>query len=162
MAEPPGTGRTTKTGTFLVTAADPESAVLADVSDRQVHTLDGNPGLERDTVLEATLATRPPMHVVWTLEAVESTWDIEVVVSDERPTQTSLEAASNLDAGEVAERERAGDGVIHLIAVPPEATAQAIEDVEDDSETRFRAARLGARQVEIRSEPGLVAVRYLP
>jgi hypothetical protein len=36
-------------------------------------------------------------------------------------------------------------------------------DVIDDREgTLSRAARLGVNRVEVRSEPGVVAVRYLP
>ncbi|MFB6094920.1 MAG: DUF5812 family protein [Halodesulfurarchaeum sp.] len=162
MSGTAGTGRTEKSGTFLVTAADPESLVLADVSDRQVHTLEENPGLDRDTVVDATLSTRPPMHVVWRLDAVESTREIEVLVSDQRPTRASSETASTLSAGDVAVEQRAGDGAIHVISVPLETTGQAVEEIAADSETRFKAARLGARLVEIRSEPGLVTVRYLP
>jgi len=46
---------------------------------------------------------------------------------------------------------------------PEEDTADAVSDVIDDREaTLSRAARLGVNRVEVRSEPGVVSVRYMP
>ncbi|ERH11829.1 MAG: hypothetical protein J07HB67_00840, partial [halophilic archaeon J07HB67] len=60
-------------------------------------------------------------------------------------------------------RERAGDGELHVITVPEERTEIAVDDVTNDRETRLlQAARAGASLVEVRSEPGVVSVRYLP
>lgn len=42
-------------------------------------------------------------------------------------------------------------------------TEQAVEDILDDREGLLsRAARLEVNRVEIRSQPGVVAVRYMP
>ncbi len=49
-----------KTGTFVVTHAEAESAVVRDVETAQVHTLASNPGLEVHDVLKATVAPDPP------------------------------------------------------------------------------------------------------
>ena len=151
-----------KTGTFLVTAAEADSAVLSDVRDGQVHTLAENPGLAVDQVVEATIAPVRPLEVVWAVEDLEVTRDVTVVVSEERPTKTSRDLAASMDEGDLQTRERAGTGAIHVIPVPPEITDAAVEDVLDDDQTLRMAARLGIDRVEVRSEPGLVTVRYLP
>jgi hypothetical protein len=50
-----------------------------------------------------------------------------------------------------------------VITVPEERTEIAVDDVTNDRETRLlQAARAGASLVEVRSEPGVVSVRYLP
>jgi hypothetical protein len=49
------------------------------------------------------------------------------------------------------------------MTVPEETTEQAVADVVDDREaTLVRAARMGVARIEIRSEPGVVVVRYMP
>lgn len=153
---------TTKTGTFLVTAADEDSLVLSDVTDGQVHTLEENPGLATGQAVEAALASVPPMDVVWTLEDRYETYDIEVRESDERPTAATRDLAAEMADGDLETRERAGTGAIHVIAVPEEITEEAVADVLEDEQTLRTAARLGIERVEVRSEPGIVAVRYLP
>ncbi|MFB6135062.1 MAG: DUF5812 family protein [Halanaeroarchaeum sp.] len=150
------------TGTFLVTAADSEQAVLTEVRDGQVHTLGENPGLSEDQIVEATISPVQPLEVVWTVDSLEDVRDVPVVVSDERPTRTSREIAADMDEGDLATRERAGDGEIHVITVPAEITADAVEDVLDDEQTLRTAARLDVARVEVRSAPGVVTVRYLP
>ena len=52
-----------KQGTFLVTHADDESAVLKDVTDGQVHTLASNPGVETDDAIEGAVSPDPPLEV---------------------------------------------------------------------------------------------------
>ena len=151
-----------KTGTFLVTAADADSVVLSDVTDGQVHTLAENPGLEREQVVEATIAAVQPMEAVWTVEDLRETRDVEVAVSDERPTKASRDLAQTMENGDLQTRDRAGSGVIHVIVVPEDLTETAVEDVLDDEGTLRLAARHAARRVEIRSAPGIVTVRYLP
>lgn len=160
MAYPPPMEQ--KTGTFLVTAAEGDSAVLSDVRDGQVHTLETNPGFSVDQVVEATIAPVPPLDVVWTVEDIEATREVSVEVSDERPTKTSRDLAATMDEGDLQTRERAGTGAIHVITVPEEMTEAAVEDVLSDDQTLRMAARLGIERVEIRSDPGLVTVRYLP
>ena len=56
-------------GTFVVTHADVESAVLRDVDSGQVHTLGDGHEVEAGDVLTATLAPEPPLEV--TMEVVE-------------------------------------------------------------------------------------------
>jgi hypothetical protein len=152
-----------KTGTFLVTAADDGSAVLSDVTDGQVHALASNPGVEVGEVVEGTVAPEPPLEVAWRLVDVADRWSIDVERSPESPTALERELAAEGDVGEVVRRERAGSGEIHVLAVPEEETDDAVADVLDDTERlRSRAARLGVERVVVRSEPGVVSVRYLP
>jgi hypothetical protein len=151
-----------KTGTFVVTEADAESAVLRDVSDGQIHTLGSNPDLEVGVAVEGTLAPEPPMDVVWTVEEIERQFTVSVEEHDEPPTQRARETAADQPVGEVTTHERAGTGEVHVLTVPEESTEGAVADVRDDEATVERAARLGVERVEIRSEPGVVSVRYLP
>jgi hypothetical protein len=149
-------------GTFLVTQADEASAVLQDVHTAQIHTLAGNPGLDRHEVIEATLKTEPPMEVVWTVAEIADRRTVEITTSPEAPTTQAREIAADQDVGELTTRERAGEGEVHVISVPPERTDEAAEDVVEDGATLTRAARLGVQRVEVRAADGVVSVRYLP
>lgn len=151
-----------KTGTFLVTQVDAEEAVLSDVADRQVHTLESHPDLTVEEVLEATIATEPPLDVLWRIEEIHERREIEVTVSEERPTKASREIAADLESGDLHTRERMDYGEIHVLRVPAEEMEAAVEDVATDRETVARAARLDSRRVEIRSRGEVLAVRYLP
>ncbi|WP_435067502.1 DUF5812 family protein [Haloplanus sp. C73] len=154
---------TEKTGTFLVTAADDESAVLTDVDDGQVHTLVDNPGVAVGEAIEGTVAAEPPLEVAWRLVDEAERWTISVEESDESPTTHEREMASEQGVGELTKRERAGIGEIHVLTVEKDGTDEAVADVLDDTEgLRSRAARLGVERVVVRSEPGVVSVRYLP
>lgn len=160
-ADGDGDGRT-ETGTFLVTHVDEASAVLRDVDDAEVHTLGEPADLSVHEVLEATLAAEPPMAVTWTIESVTDRRTVETAESQESPTTLARDLAAEQDVGDVTRHERAGEGEVHVLTVPEERTDAAVTDVLDDEETLARAARLGAERVEVRSEPGLVSVRYLP
>lgn len=149
-------------GTFLVTHADADSAVLKDVEGGQVHTLADNPGVEPRDVIEGRLAAEPPMEVTWRVVEIEARRSLAVVESDEPPTTQAREIAREQDAGELTRRERAGTGELHVLTVPPERTAQAVADVLDDEATLARAARMGVGRVEVRADEGVVCVRYLP
>jgi hypothetical protein len=149
-------------GTYLVTHADEESAVLRDVSDGQVHTLAENPDLSADEVVEATLEAEPPMEVTYRVREVERRRSIPIEESPESPTRQARELAGDQDVGDVTRRERAGEGQLHVITVPPDETADAVADVIEDEATLSRAARLGVDRVEIRADDGVVSVRYLP
>jgi hypothetical protein len=152
-----------KTGTFLVTAADDDSAVLADVDDGQVHTLATNPGVEEGEAIEGTVAPEPPLDVAWRLVDVAEQWTISVEESSESPTTLEREVAAEQAVGELTRRERAGVGEIHVLTVTESETEDAVADVLDDEEgLRSRAARLGVERVVVRSAPGVVSVRYLP
>jgi hypothetical protein len=151
-----------KAGTFLVTEADAETAVLRDVSDGQVHTLAENPGFEAGTLVDATLEAEPPLEVAWTVAELDREFTVDVAESPEPPTQRARETAADQPVGEVTRHERAGTGEVHVLTVPEESTEDAVADVLDDEATVERAARLGVGRVEIRSEPGVVSVRYLP
>ncbi|AXG09264.1 DUF5812 family protein [Haloplanus rubicundus] len=152
-----------KTGTFLVTAADDDSAVLSDVDDGQVHTLAGNPGVEAGEAIEGTVAPEPPMEVAWKLVDVADRWTISVEESSESPTTLERELAEEQAVGELTKRERAGVGEIHVLTVAEGETDAAVADVLDDAAgLRERAARLGVERVVVRSAPGVVSVRYLP
>lgn len=152
-----------KTGVFLVTAAEEDSAVLRDVESGQVHTLSSNPGVSVHEVVEGTVATDPPMNVSWQLIDIETRREPEIVESDQSPTAETREIAADQPVGELTRTERAGEGEWHVLTVPPERTDQAVADVLEDTEGLLsRAGRLGVTRVEIRSAPGVVSVRYLP
>jgi hypothetical protein len=151
-----------KEGTFLVTTAEDEAATLRDVHDQQVITLADNPGIEAGEVLEATVAPEPPLEVAYQITAVESRRTIPVERSEMSPTSMEREMAAEQSEGDVARRERAGEGEIHVLTVPTDRTDQAAADVVDDQTTLERAARLGVERVEVRAADGVVSVRYLP
>jgi hypothetical protein len=153
-------------GRFLVTHADGDSAVLKDVESGQVHTLADNPGVEEHDVVEATIAPEPPMEVTWRVVEVRERRALRVEESDEPPTAREREVAGEQDVGDLARRERAGEGEIHVLTVPSEEVEAAVADVLEDEGTLARAARLGVARVEVRSattdEYGVVSVRYMP
>jgi len=152
-----------KESTFLVTHVDDESAVLKDVHDGQVHTLASNPGVEADDAIEGTVAPDPPMAVSWQLTEIDDRRSLSIEESAEPPTAREQELAADQPAGELTTEPRAGTGELHVLTVPEGDTATAVDDVLEDREaTLSRAARLGVNRVEIRSEPGVVSVRYLP
>jgi hypothetical protein len=152
-----------KTGTFLVTAADDDTAVLSDVDDGQVHTLAENPGVEVGEAIEGTVAPEPPMEVAWRLVDVAERWIISIEESTESPTTLERELAAEGAVGELTKRERAGTGEIHVLTVAEGETDDAVTDLLDDvAGLRERAARLGVERVVVRSAPGVVSVRYLP
>lgn len=159
-----GYGTSMKEGTFLVTHADEDSAVLRDVVDSQVHTLSENPGVEGDGVVEARLEPEPPMGVTWQLVEMQAERTIPVEQSEERPTQQAREIAKRQAVGEITRQERAGEGELHVLTVPVDHTSDAVADVLEDEQTRARAARLGVARVEVRADDtdGIVSVRYLP
>jgi hypothetical protein len=152
-------------GTFLVTAADDASAVLRNVDTGQVHTLSSNPGLDQDDAVEGVVAPEPPMEVAFEVVEVHERRALTLRAVGEAPTTNAREVAADLAEGDMRRVERAGEGELHVIAVPDDeaATADAVADVLDDRETVLaRAARLGVSRVRVRSEPGVVVVRYLP
>ena len=155
---------TEKTGTFVVTHAESESAVVRDVETAQVHTLGSNPGLEVHDVLEATVAPEPPLEVTWQVIDVEDRRSIDLVDSDLEPTSHSKELAADAAVGDLVQEERAGTGEIHVFRVPESEVETAAQDVLEDEETIARAARLEAVRVEVRRSPddGVLSVRYLP
>jgi hypothetical protein len=152
-----------KESTFLVTHVESDSAVLKDVHDGQVHTLSSNPGLEVDDAVEATVAPDPPMEVTYRVIEVAERRRLSIEESEEPPTVHERELAAETPTGELAREPRAGVGEIHVLTPPEPDTGDAVADVIEDREaTLSRAARLGVNRVEIRSEPGVVSVRYMP
>jgi hypothetical protein len=152
-----------KESTFLVTHVESDSAVLKDVHDGQVHTLSSNPGLAVDDAVDATVAPDPPMEVTYRVVEVAERRSLSIEESDEPPTVHERELAAETETGDLAREERAGTGEVHVLTPPDDDTADAVKDVIDDREaTLSRAARLGVNRVEIRSEPGVVSVRYMP
>lgn len=151
------------TGTFVVTHAEDGSAVLKDVDGGQVHTLGENPGVAPGDVLDATLSPEPPMEVTWRVVDVERRRSVTVEESPEPPTRQERDLAAAQATGELARRERAGTGESHVLNVPPGETDDVVAEIREDEATLARAARMPAvNRVEIRAEPGVVSVRYLP
>jgi hypothetical protein len=151
-----------KTATFVVTSVDPEAATLRDVEDQQVITLADSHDLEDGEVLRATVEPDPPLEVVYSLAEIHERRSIPIEHVDLEPTGLATDLASEQAVGEVTRRERAGDGEIHVLTVPPEGTADAVADILADEATLERAARLGSVRVEVRAADGVVSVRYLP
>ena len=162
-----------KSGTFLVTAADGETAVLSSIDDAQVHTLSSNPGLSEGDVVEGTIASEAPLEVTWALVEVEGRRSVAVERLDEPPGDRAREAAAGgeagddegagSDSGEVGRVIRTGieGGELHVVRVPEGRGERAAADVVEDPKTLVRAARLGASRVEVRAGEGIVSVRYL-
>jgi len=156
---------TTTTGTYLVTHADAESAVLRDVHTGRVHTLaePPEPTVEAGDVLEATLAPDSPAELVWRAVAVEDRRRIAIGRSPEPPTRQARKLAAATDPGEVTVRERAGEGELHVLRVSEGLADDAASDVLEDDSTLARAARMPAiTRVEVRAAEDVVSVRYLP
>ncbi|WP_424017641.1 DUF5812 family protein [Halorientalis pallida] len=151
-----------KDATFLVTAADDESAVLQDVTDSQVHTLSTNPGVEVGEIVAASIEPEPPMEVAWQVVEITDQRTIPVERSPEPPTKQAREIAADQPVGEITRQERAGEGELHVITVPDGEADDAAADVLDDEETLARAARLGVDRVEVRADGQALSVRYLP
>jgi hypothetical protein len=149
-------------GRFLVTHAEADSAVLKDVDRGQVHTLSENPGVESGDLVEGMVTPEPPLEVTYRLVDLEVRRTLTVEESPEPPTRQERELAAEQSTGELTKRERAGEGEIHVLAVPEAETEAAVEDVLNDEATLVRAARLGVERVEIRSDSGVVSIRYLP
>lgn len=143
-------------GTFLVTHADGDSAVLRDVAGGRVHTLSTNPGVEAEDVLDATLAPEPPTNVTWRVVEVHDRRSVSVERVAEPPSERARSLAP-ADVGDLATAD-GEDGELHVLRVP-DADAAA-SDVTGDETTISRAARLGASRVEVRAGDGVVSVRY--
>ncbi|MFB6298881.1 MAG: DUF5812 family protein [Halobacteriales archaeon] len=154
---------TEKRGTFLVTDADADSAVLSDVADGQVHTLTSNPGLTEDDIVEGVLVAEPPLEVMWSLTDIEHRRQLQIVVPDEPPAERTVDLAAGEGVGELVKQPLEGttEGELHVLSVAPEKTEAAIDDITEDDATRIRAARLGASRVEVRGADGVIGVRYL-
>lgn len=152
-----------KEGTFLVTHAERDSAVLKDVDDGQVHPLGSNPGVEEGDVLAGTLAPDPPLEVTWRVVDVETRRALNVERSEEPPTAQERDIAAEQSVGDLTREERAGTGEIHVLTVPPEETDEAATEIVEDEATAMRAARMAAvNRVDVRARDGVVSVRYLP
>lgn len=150
------------TGTFLVTHAGEESAVLRNVDTGQVHPLSTNPDLESGDAIEGTVTPEPPIEATWELVEIEDRRSLSVERSDEPPTQQERDIGAGQTVGEVTRTQRAGVGELHVLTVPPERTEETVEEIIDDEETLARAARYGVNRAEVRAEEGIVSVRYLP
>lgn len=147
---------------FVVTSVDESTAVLKAVGSGGVFTLPSHPDLEPREVVVGTVTPEPPLEVSWQLESVEERYSINFERSPESPTTHARELAAEWPTRDLLREERAGTGELHVLTIPPERTEQAVDDVLEDEATLIRAAKLGVKRVEVRSEPGLVCVRYLP
>lgn len=145
-------------GTFLVTAVDANAAVLSAVDGGRVHPIAGDAGLEVGEVVEATLTPDDPLGVTWRLTAVRARFRPVIEAVDAPPAERAMDAAPSVP-GRLVRIEADGDE-LHVLAVDPERTEAAVEDVLADETTRRIAARLGAHHVEVRGADGVVAIRY--
>jgi hypothetical protein len=119
--------------------------------------------VEVDDAIDGEVSPDPPMEVSWQLTEIEERRPLSIEESEEPPTQQERQLAADQPVGELTREPRAGIGEIHVLTVPEDGTGEAVADVVDDREgTLSRAARLGVNRVEVRSEPGVVSIRYLP
>jgi hypothetical protein len=145
-------------GTFLVTHADPEHAVLRNVETAQVHTLADTPDVAVDDVLEATLESGP-MGVTWSIAAIHDRRTVRIERLDDPPAEHAVAAVADGDLGGGVTLEPDDALLVDAMAVTEDADAPLAELATDDA-TRSRAARLGATRVELRAGDGVVTVRY--
>ena len=149
--------------TFLVTARDGSSTVLRDVESGQIYSLATAIDFDRLTIIDGTVESEPPLHVVYELAEITTARTVDVETSSEPPTANTKQVAANQPLGEMTRKPRAGTGEIHIITVPDDNSTEAVADILDDKITLCeRAARLGINRIEIRSATGVVAVRYMP
>lgn len=150
-------------GTFLVTAVDDAAAVLRDVDSGRIHAVTEPPAdLAVGEAVVGRVEPIPPLGARWRLADVEERFAVTVAESDESPTAHERDLAPD-EAGDLVRRKRAGEGELHVLAVPEDGTDAAVADVlGDEAGLRERAARLGVSRVEVRSAPGVVCIRYLP
>lgn len=154
-------------GTYLVTHSDREdeqgdtSTVLQDVETGQIHPITGQ-SFPAGEIIEATLVPEPPLEVTWTVDTIDRQYAIEITVLDEGPDDHARTIAADTTTGQLHREPLDGGGELHILPVPAEQRAAAIEDIRTDDETRARAARIGATRVEIRAGEEFLSVRYLP
>lgn len=147
-------------GTFVVTHADEQVALLRDVETAQVHSVTDHPELEQGEIITGSLVAGS-LGTTWTVDAIDERRSVSVERTDLEPTAASRETAAEMKAGELRRLERAGEGEVHVLGT--DAPEQAAAEVASDPETVARAARLDAVRVEIRIEPDeFLTVRYLP
>jgi len=150
-------------GTFLVTHADADSALLRDVEAEQVITLAESYDLSVGEVVTARLVPEPPLEVAWQVEEITDRYRVTVEESPEPPTSQERAIAEDQAVGDLTREDRAGTGELHVLTVPAEETERAVADVINDEATLARAARTdGVARVEVRAADGVVSVRYLP
>lgn len=159
----------TRSGTYVVAAADEEAAELRDVDTGQVLGLAAHPDLAAGDVVAGTLAPTDALGASWELVEMDERYTVEVSRSDEAPTRQVRRAAADQVVGTLTRIERAGTGEVHVIAVPEGGAADAVADLlADEADLVARAARLGVGRVEVRfaeetgGDVGVVSVRYLP
>jgi hypothetical protein len=187
-----------RSGTFVVSSADETAVVLQDVATAQVHTvarkdldsvlaettvepgaLDANGTLQPGSVFEETTLSPTDDGVRWSVCSVGAIRWIPVERVDLEPTKRSRDTAREAETGDLTTHERAGEGAVHVLGVPPDRLEAAATDVVEDPATGRRAARLGVDRVEVRTgttgqeataaetdgtadETGVLSVRYLP
>jgi hypothetical protein len=147
------------TGRFLGTGAGGGAAGLWAGDGGRVHRLASEADLAVGDVVEGTLEPTDPLGVTWRLAAVTTRWRPTIEAVEDDPGTPAREAIEGAAVGQL-ERVPPEDGELHVLSVDPGRTDAAVEDILADETTRRIAARLGARRVEVRSETGLVAVRY--
>lgn len=163
MSESTDSNSTRYSSTFVVTAADGSSTVLRDVESGQVYSVKDTIDHSRLTIIEGTVESEPPLHVVYELTETTATRTIGIERSVEPPTANAKQVAANQSIGEITRKPRAGSGEIHIITIPDGDPTEMVADILDDKVTLCeRAGRLGIERIEIRSAPGVVAVRYMP
>jgi len=143
---------------YVVDHRDEATATLRNVTSGQIHPIADPPDVFEDEALVATL-TENADGLTWSIESIDRRWTVTIGVSDRAPGERARAAAADCSAGDNARIDRPS-GELHVVVVPESETSAAVRDVIDDEATLDRAVRLGVERVDVRSAPGLVAVRY--
>lgn len=152
-----------RSGSFYVKHAADGSVTLQEVETAQIVTLTENPGFEKHDIVEASLVAQQPMELSYRVEELRDRYTIPVETSPEPPTRQVRACAREIAETEAATIERAGEGQIHVLRVPPAEVDRTADQLHDDEMTYKTAARHGVSRVEIRTDAsGIVSVRYLP
>jgi len=150
------------TSRFYVKHTEDVAVTLHEIDSEQIYTLIENPGLETHQILDATITENPPLGVSYVLEEIHSQETIPVEYSDEPPTRQVQQIVTDMEHGQAVAIEREGEGEIHVLHVDPDDTAETAEGIDDDETTYKNAARYGIERVEVRTDEGIVSIRYLP
>lgn len=143
---------------YVVAHRDEATATLRNVTSGQIHTIPDPPDVADDEALVATL-TENADGMTWSVESIDRRWTVTIGASDEPPGDRAWRAAADCSIGEIARVDRPS-GALHVVVVPESETRAGVRDVITDEATRDRAIRLGVERVDVRSAPGLIAVRY--
>ena len=151
---------TETSGRFFVTHVDSNSAILKDVFDGGVYSVEDSSSIEPNQVVECTLKAVPPMLVTWEFQTIQTQWSLDIEYNSTPPATQARSLAKDGSPGELIQEPLEREGELHVLPVPESETDAIVDDIIADEATRVRAARMESNRVEVRSQPGLITIRY--